>query len=197
MRAGAGATAEAKKGTEPAADEGKKTDADTGSTVEAPVATGVERVRPSRPANRGDKMGATLAASVSRAAAATKAVGSTVATSAVLVQLRFWSRTSSCAASHGTLTQPSRLFHPVLPLFSCHLSLLFLGKCFSRRCFSWPVIACPWWPPSCCRSCRCVRRCSRSILRRSARRRRFRLRTRVAYLPVFHAFLHHLFYCSS
>jgi len=33
--------------------------------------------------------------------------------------------------------------------------------------------------------CFCLRRCSRSIFRRSARRRRRRLRARVAHLPVF------------
>jgi len=43
-----------------------------------------------------------------------------------------------------------------------------------------------WWPHPRCRSSRCLRRCSRSILRRSTCRRRRRLRARVAHLPVFH-----------
>ena len=34
-----------------------------------------------------------------------------------------------------------------------------------------------WWPHSCCRSSRCLRRCSRSIHRRSDRRGRRRLRS--------------------
>ena len=77
----------------------------------------------------------------------------------VLVQLRFWSRTSLCAASHGSLTQPPPLLHPVLLLCSCHLFPLFLRKSF--------------------------RRCSLSIFCRSARRRRRRLRAHVAHLLVF------------
>jgi len=74
----------------------------------------------------------------------------------------------------------------LLPLFPCHISPLSLRGCSSRRCFPWLAIACPLWPPSCCRSRRVLHRCSRSILRRTARRRRRRRRrARVAHLPVF------------
>jgi len=54
----------------------------------------------------------------------------------VLVQLQFWSRTSSCAASQGGLTQPQPLLRPVLLPCSCHLATRRTGVWFIiNHCF--------------------------------------------------------------
>jgi len=95
-------------------------------------------------------------------------------------------------ASAMTLAQacPPSLLFLVLPRASCHRASV-------RWC---------WWPRFCCRSSYCLRycsrstfcpglrRCSRSILRRSARTRRL-LRAPVAHLPVSWFFIHQRFCC--
>ena len=68
--------------------------------------------------------------------------------------------------------------HRLVPL----LSSLFVPVPSLDIGHSGPVRRFGWWPHP---ICSCFRRCSRFVLRRSARRRCRRLRARVAHLPVF------------